>query len=636
MGSEIIICGKRFDVGHRVVTFEDEGGYSAYVPHRTDDIGKIYAIKPAPGLARRALRYRRRRLIGKSERLADLRRVVRQVVVHLDGCLDASMCFDVLHNQRGLSVHFMVDNDGTIYQTLDLLHCAFHAAGVNEVAVGIELQNRGDAARYPDVYAGARDKVTCRVHGVQFLAYDFTEAQYAAMIRLAGALSRIFDIPPVSPQLGGAPLWTVIDRPRAFNGFIGHFHISANKWDPGPWDFGRMLGRIGAGVTFPLSAPPERGESEKEQARRLQRLAPRYFDNSEQDVEAHFPLGPLGRSRLWHGGVHLASQLLRPVRAALPGRLVAAQLGPPCAVGSCNFALLKHRLALGTESWTVFSLYYHLAWVTEVASLAAGIPWLARIDEDQRALLDQGEVARFDLEVEAGQPIGAVGEAGPESQRAGQVHFAIFSARELTQRIDPGHWQLIEAGDRGRLARVPELIRRVDRPTGGLPPDGVLSRRELRNFFRFAPQREDLHRVVVRHRSEWTPGDWHAELQRAPDFGGLPASQRRRLIAQQVEPTLWWTREVATHAGLPLDGMIYAYHPIGFLLWYARQQRRQAGSRRAGIESADRWEGKMAPKHLTVDRESAAEMTDAEDFYAGEQGKKLTLEDLVDGYPEEA
>src|SRR5205085_2420386 len=124
------------------------------------------------------------RSLGKDRDLATLKRAVRQVVVHLDGCRDSRMCFDVLQNEHGLSVHFMVDNDGTIYQTLDLVECAFHAAGVNETSVGIEVANRGDAARFANFYREARPTVSCKVHGQEFLAYDFTKAQYDAMIRL--------------------------------------------------------------------------------------------------------------------------------------------------------------------------------------------------------------------------------------------------------------------------------------------------------------------------------------------------------------------------------------------------------------------------------------------------------------------
>ena len=76
--------------------------------------------------------------------------VIRQFVVHHDGCQDSRTCFQVLHNERGLSVHFLIDNDGTIFQTLDLVDCAFQAAGVNEISVGVELANRGDALRFPE------------------------------------------------------------------------------------------------------------------------------------------------------------------------------------------------------------------------------------------------------------------------------------------------------------------------------------------------------------------------------------------------------------------------------------------------------------------------------------------------------
>src|SRR3981189_658468 len=39
---------------------------------------------------------------------------IRQFVIHHDGCTSADMCFSVLQNERGLSVHFLLDNDGTI------------------------------------------------------------------------------------------------------------------------------------------------------------------------------------------------------------------------------------------------------------------------------------------------------------------------------------------------------------------------------------------------------------------------------------------------------------------------------------------------------------------------------------------
>lgn len=637
--SGIIVCGKRYAIDHRVVTYDDEGGYSAYIPHRSDDISQIYASNPAPGLASRATRYRLRRLMGRGESYPRLKQVVRQIVVHLDGCRDARMCYHVLHNQRGLSVHFMVDNDGTIYQTLDLMHCAFHAGGVNEISVGIELQNRGDAARYPNYYKEGRPTVTCRIHGHQFLCYDYTQAQYEAMIRLCRGLTRIFDIKPQSPlDTASRPLWTKLDDRRAYSGFVGHYHLSTNKWDPGPFDFMRLFRSMGSRVSFPLSAPPKRSGRREDPAAVFKRAATRHFENSEQDAELHFPVGPLGRSRLWHGGLHLQATLGSPVRAAQRGRVVAAKLAAPCAVGSCNFVLLRHEVALGRQSWTFFSLYYHLAWDVDDADAAAReIPWLkGRATQAWGQPLEQGRVALLSEAVEAGEIVGRVGEAGPTGQRESQIHFAIFAQEELASQADPGHWDVYDEGGRSRFCKDARILRRIDRPLGGQRPDGMLSRRELRNFFRFNPRRAELRRVVARHLSEWTPGGWRDELNAAPDFAKLPASTRRRLIAQQIEPTLWWSPEVARHAGLPADGMVYSYHPVGFLVWLADLGRRTAKLRAAGIESAARWEGKMAPAHLTVDAESGDHMTDAEDFYSGEGGKKLTLEDLVNGYPDDS
>ena len=49
----------------------------------------------------------------------------------------------MLHDLRGLSVHFMLDLDGTIYQTLDLKEGAWHATVANGRSIGIEIANIG-------------------------------------------------------------------------------------------------------------------------------------------------------------------------------------------------------------------------------------------------------------------------------------------------------------------------------------------------------------------------------------------------------------------------------------------------------------------------------------------------------------
>jgi hypothetical protein len=75
--------------------------------------------------------------------LPTLQRVVDQFVLHYDVAGTSRTCFRVLHDVRGLSVHFMLDIDGTIYQTLDVKERAWHATVSNDRSVGIEIANIG-------------------------------------------------------------------------------------------------------------------------------------------------------------------------------------------------------------------------------------------------------------------------------------------------------------------------------------------------------------------------------------------------------------------------------------------------------------------------------------------------------------
>ena len=170
------------------------------------------------------------------------RQVVRQFVVHHDGCPSAKVCFNVLHNERGLSCHFLIDNDGTIYQTLDLAYMGFHAAGLNTNSIGVELCNRGDAKRFPGYYNNRgpkRDVRPCKIHGHTYLAYDYTGPQYDSFRELTRGLQKIFpNLPTEFPQSApGQQAWGVIERVTSFSGYLGHYHITRQKWDPGPFDF---------------------------------------------------------------------------------------------------------------------------------------------------------------------------------------------------------------------------------------------------------------------------------------------------------------------------------------------------------------------------------------------------------------
>jgi N-acetyl-anhydromuramyl-L-alanine amidase AmpD len=206
-----------------------------------------------------------------------LQQVVDQFVIHFDVAGTSRQCFKVLHDVRGLSVHFMLDLDGTIYQTLDLKERAWHATTANTRSVGIEIANIGarspserealdewyrkDAQGltrvvFPDWLADGGQRtahfiprparpqpIAGRIQEQDLLQYDFTPEQYAALIKLTATLCKVFpklrcDYPRddegrlIPHKLPDAQL-------ANYRGVLGHFHLQTNKVDPGPafqWD----------------------------------------------------------------------------------------------------------------------------------------------------------------------------------------------------------------------------------------------------------------------------------------------------------------------------------------------------------------------------------------------------------------
>ncbi len=625
--SSIIVCGKPYDVGQRVVNWQDDPSISAYTLHRTDKPSEIPPFAPAAGMAGAAARYRPRRLIGTDRSIDRLKQVIRQFVVHHDGCQDSRSCFQVLHNERGLSVHFLIDNDGTIFQTLDLVDCAFQAAGVNEISVGVELANRGDALRFPNDYHGRRDKVTCQINGHQFLTYVYTPAQVESMISIGKCLARIFpNLPQTFPANGGEPLWTTLSDPRAYTGYMGHYHISTNKWDPGPFDFKFFASKIRGKMVFPVVLSGDKPDIPDDHDK-AEELAQSYFENNETEGEGgYYPVGPMGESRLWHGGLHLRADKGTPIYAPFAGKIVAARMTEDCPIGSRNFVLMKHDLTVGQAQIKFWTLYFHLD--EETANKEAPA-WYARaasqLAEDPIGL---------NQEVGAGELIGHVGEAGPPGRFEGQLHFEVMAAEEIGEKIESGFWHTIEGQGRDHFCNVPEIVDKIDRPQGGRK-DGMLSRAELLNFFRQDERREEFRKYAVHHMSEWADEhDWQVMINKSKDFAALSPAQRGRLFSEQIEPVLWWTDEVAESAELPADKMVWNYHPITFLIWL-HEKMKSATSTAKGIASEATFGGKAPPPEIKDDGDATEGFTDDEDVLFGASSKKLELEDLVKGYPDE-
>ncbi|MEZ6183614.1 MAG: peptidoglycan recognition family protein [Planctomycetota bacterium] len=273
-GTSIIVAGVPFDIGAPVVTWKDPQGYDAY-SQRCAFSDDVLPTSPAPGCdtPERYSEGGRRRLEpalaevvaarGWTPELLALH--LTQVVVHYDAAWTSRNCFKVLHDQRGLSCHFLLDLDGTLYQTLDLTERARHAGAANDLSVGIEIAHPGvlasDTIRaaYSQDATGAvldlgpfagdlppgfvarparPDPVEGLIHGKPYAQYDFTEAQYETLAALVGALAELFPRMPleVPRDPGGEILWRVLtpEELASFRGVIGHYHVSVHKQDPGP------------------------------------------------------------------------------------------------------------------------------------------------------------------------------------------------------------------------------------------------------------------------------------------------------------------------------------------------------------------------------------------------------------------
>lgn len=75
--------------------------------------------------------------------LERLRRRIVQLVIRYDGCGTSRRCFEVLHNRRGLSAHFLLDLDETIRLTLDLKKRAWQATVAHLRSIDIEFAHIG-------------------------------------------------------------------------------------------------------------------------------------------------------------------------------------------------------------------------------------------------------------------------------------------------------------------------------------------------------------------------------------------------------------------------------------------------------------------------------------------------------------
>jgi len=573
-GSSIIVAGQPVEVGHPVVLWSDPQGFDGYQTHCIDQSGGCCDSQNKRYGVRAGLRTRR---------LDELQGIVSQFVLHFDGCVNSRSCFKSMHNRPrprqdggcGLSAHFMIDTDGTIYQTLDLVERAYHAEEVNSTSIGVEICNRGrvDRAEWPKLPTEYRTRPTrdVLVNGEHHLAYEFRPEQYESLIALSRALLRTFPkLKPIVPEWpDGRIIQDTLADPLAFAGILGHFHVDLQKqkWDPGPLDFRRILRALN-GFVFPVQIRSfteiPTAEADLLAARRA------VFYNAEERASGFFPMES---GRLWHSGVHLRSARGSLVRAPTRGTIVAVRRATTGA-SSRSFVLIRHDVTIDGVEFAFYSLLFHLD-LTDTFSGDEAIPWLHSVAQGptaRQAALDAGQIVLLDERVETGDPVGRVGMVSRGPEQGPEVHFEIFTTQRLTGEIGRA-FRYINAADDGPLVRRADLVATAD--ANG---DAQVDAEELRRFFHQGDldRRQALRRLVVRHRHEWGDRATQAELSAARELGGIPEAARRLLYQKAIAPYIFWTDDLARATGLPLNQIVYSYNPLTFLI--------ELASRTAGVD----------------------------------------------------
>ena len=167
---------------------------------------------------------------------------IDKFVVHWDGCFSSEMCHHVLES-RGLSVHFCIDNDGTIIQLMDTNHTAWHARGVNRNSIGVEVSN-AVYTKHAKKYKPARPvwkDVEC--HGKQIgPILGFTDEQVKALKVLTKTVCERYKIPLAVPLNEKGELIKGVHGPwKTFKGVMAHYHLNKGKTDPAGLDLKEVV-----------------------------------------------------------------------------------------------------------------------------------------------------------------------------------------------------------------------------------------------------------------------------------------------------------------------------------------------------------------------------------------------------------
>jgi len=650
MGDKVIyLAGRPIPIrcDAAVHTYMD-GGMSFYNPQTAgvSNYGNMMMRRPSGRVYsnRRGVRGARHNLDMNTfakvstEEFDELRDTLFQVVLHHDVTFSSEDCFGVLVS-RGLSTHFLINHDGTLHEALDPYHSAWATGDNNNNCISLDLNNPvkleladKDPANPPrQVFQG-------NINRSMKVMLGYTEAQYATFIALLRALitplkleAKFYWIP--LPVLGGScfpPMnaeGEVITRMLAnsteFVGFLGHYHCSANKWDPGPaFDWMKVLAGVhGERNSFPVlmaggkNLPDLMGQGLTDELNR-------FYDNIEGDETGGWY--PIGANQTWHSGVHLHIDEGTPVYAMSKGTIVAIRNVNRVDLGDASFVLIRHEMAEeavvveGEEAepkyW--FSLYMHLHKLRGADELTT-VPWVNTLlggdfnapttddysfDTDANAFPREkrnpivadgisptkfaketklkpfydGDIILVEIPVASGEKIGVSGVFGQsEWSQEPQVHVEVISGKNVFGDLRPGagrEWILVEGDlDNNSLVDIEKVLSPIAKSAvsfDGEKKERVLKTSEIQTFFvdgSTETARTAFRKMICVHRSEWSSTmDWSKTATSAVGWQWETQEAFSRWLMTWI-PFRWMTAEVAAHAALPEDHQVFTYHPLTFL-----------------------------------------------------------------------
>ncbi len=253
--NSIVFFGELWDVGRRVKKWYERGGFDGYNKKKSV---VTYEDRKTGKTKKKVIRGKR--YGGRFPRPGRGVKAIKQGLIHHTGGYLPGVCFNTLHNNRKLSVQFIVDDWGTIYQTMDVKEIAWHGGKQNRSSFGIECCLRPDAVANPEAYREAKcnrfnlapHKVgRCYIQGRWRSVFIMPDHQVDALARLLAVTWFARDIalgkyafmsgetmiaPKFPERVTGMDEIVVPDMDfrkeyRKHEGLVMHSNVSKKKWD---------------------------------------------------------------------------------------------------------------------------------------------------------------------------------------------------------------------------------------------------------------------------------------------------------------------------------------------------------------------------------------------------------------------